>query len=218
MSERTSGPDTSDLVKLIAVGETSAFDQILQRYNQELVLKARPYIRRLRMYEPLYEGQEAVDDAVVEMCERARRGELTSIQDSVAFWRQFLVELRRAVRRTRNQFKAQKRGARLGECKPPRRRELNEEALAPAKGRLPERLDLDRLFSKAPPPEDLAHVNLEIEAFLISLEDPALQQVLKMRIDEFTIQDIAEKLDVSSRTVSRNLLFIRSRFEARYQQ
>ena len=73
MSDPVEEQGTSDLVQLVVAGETSAFDVLLRRYNRDLVLRADTYIRRLRMYAPLYEGQEAVDDAVMAMCQRASR-------------------------------------------------------------------------------------------------------------------------------------------------
>ncbi len=123
MSDPVEEQATSDLVHLVVAGETSAFDVILKRYNRDLVLRAETYIRRLRLYAPLYEGQEAVDDAVMAMCQRARRGDLRSIQDSAVFWRALFVELKRAIRRTRDHFNAQGRNARSGGGMSPRRRE-----------------------------------------------------------------------------------------------
>jgi DNA-directed RNA polymerase specialized sigma24 family protein len=216
MSEPVEEQGTSDLVHLVVAGETSAFDVILNRYNRDLVLRAEAYIRRLRMYRPLYEGQEAVDDAIMAMCQRARRGELKSLQDSRGFWQELFVELKRAIRRTRDHFNAQRRSARLSGGMSPRRREPFEDEPDLADGLPIYEVEIQRLLSKAPPPEDLAHVNMEVEALLISLEDPVLQQLLTMRIDEYTVEEIAQKLQVSSRTVNRKLAHLRSEFRSRY--
>ncbi len=218
MSDILEEQGTSDLVQLVVAGETSAFNVILNRHNRDLVLRAETYIRRLRMYRPLYEGQEAVDDAVMAMCQRARRGELRSIQDSAAFWRELFMELRRATRSTRDHFCAARRSADPKSGAPPRRRAPFEDEPELADRLSVCEVEIQRLLSKAPAPEDLAHVSLEIETILILLEDPALRLVLKMRIDEYTVEEIAEKLDVSSRTVNRKLSQLRSQLRARYQR
>ncbi len=75
---------TSILVRRLAAGESAALEEILKWHNEEMVHRATLHVRRLRMYGPLYEGQEAVDDAVVAMLKRTRRGELRDLEHSGA--------------------------------------------------------------------------------------------------------------------------------------
>jgi hypothetical protein len=109
MDEEPSSLLWSGIIREIAGGANEAFDELLRRYNTLLVQRASCFLRRLRMYETFYEGQEVVDDALAAMCDRARRGELLTVQSSGDFWREFFGQVRRAIRKIGDYVNAQKR-------------------------------------------------------------------------------------------------------------
>jgi hypothetical protein len=94
---------SSGIIREIAGGANEAFDRLLRRYNNVLVQKAAYYLRRIRRYDAFYEAQEAVDDALATMFDRARQGEPLTIQTAVEFWREFFYD--RQDRHRARQFK-----------------------------------------------------------------------------------------------------------------
>jgi DNA-directed RNA polymerase specialized sigma24 family protein len=75
---------------------------------------------------------------------------------------------------------------------------------------------VDSLWAHLPPQEAQVLAQLEIEDLLEYLEDPQLQEILKLRLMEYTVEEIADFLHVADRTIERRLnkireLYLRSR-------
>jgi ECF sigma factor len=206
---------TSILVQRLASGDESALDEILSAHNADMVQRASLYIRRLKMYEPLYEGQEAVDDAVGAMLQRARAGELKDVRHSAEFWTAFWAQLLDEVRRARDFWNARIRRDRHRKATPRAPRLPDDEVPFPEACLPWDRCD-ELLISQFPPPDDLVLVRDELEALIGWLGvDPDLKSVLQMRCDEYTVAEIAERLGCATRTVDRKLREIRGRYKAR---
>ncbi len=74
-------------------------------------------------------------------------------------------------------------------------------------------------FRNSQPPDDLVLINGEVEALLDWLgDDRDLPRVLKMRLEEYTVAEIAEQLKCASRTIERRLHEIRTCFLERRQR
>jgi hypothetical protein len=125
-----------------------------------LVQRAWFYLRRLRMYETFYEGQEAVDDALAAMYARARRGESLTIQTSADFWREFFYQIRREIRRIGDFNKARKRNPKISAARSGSRQHQDDRngdempAVASEPGWL--ECELDAFYPRLPSHEALA--------------------------------------------------------------
>ena len=72
------------------------------------------------------------------------------------------------------------------------------------------------LWSKEPSVEDLAAIADELD-YLFGPHESTLRRVVDLRLQDFTITEIAERLSVSHTTVGRHLKIIVRRFEDRWR-
>jgi DNA-binding transcriptional ArsR family regulator len=72
------------------------------------------------------------------------------------------------------------------------------------------------LWSKEPSVEDLAAIADELD-YLFGPHEATLRRVVDLRLQDFTITEIAERLSVSHTTVGRHLKKIVRRFEDRWR-
>ncbi|MFT5092015.1 MAG: ECF-type sigma factor [Planctomycetales bacterium] len=71
-------------------------------------------------------------------------------------------------------------------------------------------LEFEEIISQEPTPEFAAQVADEFQSLLARLEDDTLQSVALWKLEGFTNDEIAEKLDCVPRTVERKLQLIRT--------
>ena len=64
----------------------------------------------------------------------------------------------------------------------------------------------------APGPEDLALAKLEIEALLDHLNSPLMTEVVRMRLDQYSIKQISVRVGMAIRTVERSLSAVREAY------
>ncbi len=70
----------------------------------------------------------------------------------------------------------------------------------------------EQLADQTPGPEDLALAKLEIEALLDHLNSPLVTEIVLMRLDQHTIEQISERAGLAIRTVERKLSGIREAY------
>jgi DNA-directed RNA polymerase specialized sigma24 family protein len=212
MSEKTLPKLSSGIVREIAAGSSEAFDRLLRQYNSLLVQRASFYLRRIRVLDTFYEGQEAVDDALAAMCDRARRGELVTVQSSADFWREFFYQIRREIRKTRDYNKAQGRNpnVRANGSSPHRRRDTRCAKESPMDAN-PSWLEskLEEYYYGLSSHEALVAVEIDVELLYMSFSDPICREILKMRLEGYSVEEIARHCNLSTRTVERRLQDIR---------
>jgi hypothetical protein len=192
---------SSGIIREIAGGANDAFDELLRRYNTLLVQRASFFLRRLRMYETFYEGQEAVDDALAAMCDRARRGELLTVQSSGDFWREFFGQVRRAIRKIGDYAKAQKRNPKLNRARSDPRRgpdaRIGEEFMTTEITSLQD-CAMDAFYTRLPLHVALAAMEMDVEVLFMSFSDPICREILKMRLENYSVEEIAEHFNLST--------------------
>lgn len=217
MSDESLSLLSSGLVRGLAGGDSGAFDRLLRQYNTLLVQRASFYLRRLRMYDTFYEGQEAVDDALAAMYDRARRGDRLTIQTSADFWQEFFLQVRREIRRIGDYAKAQKRNPKPRRAPPDPSRgqnaRIDEESMTTEMPSLLEG-ELDAFYSRLPSHEALAMMQMDVEVLFMSFSDPICREILKMRLESYSVEEIADHFDLSVRTVERKLQDIRVHYSA----
>jgi RNA polymerase sigma factor (sigma-70 family) len=212
MSTESLGETTTVIVRKCAAGDQSALEDLVLRYNWKMVQLANRYMRRLRAYKATGDAQDAVNDTLVKLCQRAIDGELRCIESSNEFWRMFFSMLKVEIRDARDRDDAWKRGGPGA-----RRSRASSAGLAagpdgvPLLRRIPRlsELSVDSVYSLLPRPEDLALIKLEIEEFLEHLDDPISRQIAQLRVESYTNDEIAKLLDLNERTIERRLTKIR---------
>jgi DNA-directed RNA polymerase specialized sigma24 family protein len=96
--------DTSIIVQKCAAGELGALDKLVHRYNRKMIQLANRYMRRLRLYNPAYDAEDAVHDTLIKLFHHADDCQLDSVQSSVEFWRAFFSMLKCEIRDARDHF------------------------------------------------------------------------------------------------------------------
>ncbi len=71
------------------------------------------------------------------------------------------------------------------------------------------RFRLDQLMGDDPTPDLLAALNEEHARLVGLLADARLQEIARLRIEGYSVQEIAERLDIGKRSVERKLDLIR---------
>ena len=110
MSTEFSGETTTAIVRKCAAGDRIALEELVLRYNWKMVQLANRYMRRLRVYNATSDAEDAVNDTLTKLCQRAIDGELRCIQSSNEFWRMFFSMLKVEIRDARDRDDALKRG------------------------------------------------------------------------------------------------------------
>lgn len=78
--------------------------------------------------------------------------------------------------------------------------------------------EVQSLINREPTPEEAAEMADECHLLLESLQDPELRQIAIWRVEGFTNEEIAKKLDCVTRTVERKVGRIRSLWKEKFQE
>jgi RNA polymerase sigma factor (sigma-70 family) len=74
-------------------------------------------------------------------------------------------------------------------------------------------VELDEIIGEEQTPEFAASVAEQFEVMLAKLPEAELRQVARLRLEEYTSEEIADRLGITERTVRRKLVLIRSYWE-----
>jgi DNA-directed RNA polymerase specialized sigma24 family protein len=69
-----------------------------------MIQLANRYMRRLRLYNPAYDAEDAVHDTLIKLSHHADDCQLDSVQSSVKFWQVFFSMLKGEIRDARDHF------------------------------------------------------------------------------------------------------------------
>ena len=69
--------------------------------------------------------------------------------------------------------------------------------------------DLSQILGREPTPELAAELADQVQSIWIKVTDASLQSILLLRLESYTNDEIAERLDCSCRTIQRKLDRIR---------
>lgn len=197
------GPNADDVTCWIADagrGDADAQARVWERYFGRLVEFAKqrlaPKIRRVT------DGDDVAASAMFSFYDGLAAGRF-ALADRGELWRLLLtITSRKAVSASRRE-RSQKRGggAQRGESVFLRE---GEEAIGGIGG----------IADDAPTPEMEVMVAENCQRLLAILPDESLRRVAVLRLEGYTSDEIAEKLGVVTRTVTRKLDLIRSAWEA----
>ena len=207
--------DTADLFNKYLGGQNAAFDEVLRRHNGQMLRSASRLLRCMQMHDAAYEPEDAVANTLMMLHRCVASGKLGTIQASFEFWKLFYIYLRREIRTEYQRFKAAKRtrsGRAWDAWEMDRSYAAAGNDVPSGRGYQCRKDGLGRIYAGLPPPEDLVLAHLEIEEVLQSLEDPVLRTITELRLEDWTVQEMAQLLDVSMRTIERALSTIREAF------
>ncbi|MGA2618141.1 MAG: ECF-type sigma factor [Thermoguttaceae bacterium] len=191
-----SQPSISQWILGAKEGQSQAVHALWGRYFERLVLLARQRLAALPRRAA--DEEDLALSAFATFCRAAEEGRFPDLADRDDLWRLLItITAQKAIDRARHDGRAKRGGGRV----------RGESALAfghpgdTTHG-------LDQVVGDSPTPEFAATMADECARLLGQLDDD-LQQIALAKMEDFTNQEIAGKLDCSVSTVERSLRLIR---------
>jgi DNA-directed RNA polymerase specialized sigma24 family protein len=176
----------------LQAGDPAAAQQLWERYFCRLVGVARAKLRGAPRCAA--DEEDVALSAFDSFCRQAEQGRFPQLADRDCLWRLLVtITARKAARQARGEGR-QKRG---GGAAP----------VADAEAVLAEAL------SREPSPEFAAGVAEECQGLLSRLGDRDLQAVALLRMEGYSVEEVADKLGCAPRSVKRKLALIRTVWE-----
>lgn len=181
----------------IKVGDGSDIQKLWDRYFERLVRLAGArlpaHCRRS------FDEEDVALSAFQSFCDRAGRGQFPQLHGRDDLWRLLAtITVRKALDVMRHQTRQKRGGGHV----------LGESALLGGEDASGE--GLTDVLSREPTPEEVALFADDYYRFLERLQDPTLRTVALRRLEGRSNQEIAQLLNVSTKTVERKLQLIRT--------
>ncbi len=184
----------------LKAGEQEAAQALWKRFSAKLLQEAR---HRFGTFSTAVADEEDIAQSVFHsLCRGAKQNRFEYVQDRDELW-WLLLELTHAkvIDHIRREL-AQKRGA---------GRIRLESSIASGSAN-DAGFRLDALIGTEPTPEFLAMLDDENRRLMLLLESDDLRRIASLRIEGFTMPEVAIRLEMSLRTVERKLDLIRRRW------
>jgi DNA-directed RNA polymerase specialized sigma24 family protein len=192
-----SGGSISHWLGPLQQGDPDAVQRLWERYFQRLIELAHKKLRAL----PHREAAEDVAlSAFDSFCRGAGRGRFPQLADRDSLWRLLVVITARKAAHYRRDAGRQKRGgvaAIVGQGSPDTDMETT----------------LEQIVGREPTPEFAAQAAEECKHLLGQLGDPELESIALLKMEGYTLEEIAERLGYVPRTIKRKLRLIRGLWE-----
>jgi RNA polymerase sigma factor (sigma-70 family) len=173
-------------------GDSSAAQQLWERYFQQLVALARQKLTGKR--QGVADEEDVALSAFDSFCRNAEKGRFPRLLDRDSLWRLLMViTCRKAAHLIRDQGRLKRGGSTAVE--------------------LSESDCLDQVLSREPDPEFAVEVAEQCERLLCKLADPRLERVALRRMEGYSVEEIAAELGCAPRSVKRKLQLIRGIWE-----
>jgi DNA-directed RNA polymerase specialized sigma24 family protein len=196
MSPETEGSVTGWIDHLRA-GDDVAARRLWERYFQELVRLARAKLRANPR--GAFDEEDIALSAFESFCRGAEQGRFPRLDDRDNLWRLLVtITARKVVDQVERQCRQKRGGGRV----------QNEAALAGSDSEAGVG-GLDQAAGREPTPEFAAMMADECRHLLAELGDEGLRQIALLRMEGYSDEEIASRLDCSVRTVGRKLKLIR---------
>jgi RNA polymerase sigma factor (sigma-70 family) len=170
---------------------------IWRRYFRDLLELARNNLnKRVRRRE---DEEDVLQSMYKSFCLRQQRGEF-DLAGRDALWK-LMVTI--TLRKARNVAKAQGR----------EKRDIGREQTMPAEDEARSaNWALEQMDAAGPSPAEAAVLNEALERRLAALADPELRQIALWRLEGYTNREIADRLDMTERSVERRTERIRNKW------
>jgi DNA-directed RNA polymerase specialized sigma24 family protein len=181
----------------IKAGDGTDIQRLWDRYFERLVRLASS---RLPAHgRRSFDEEDVALSAFQSFCDRAGRGQFPQLSDRDDLWRLLgTITVRKALNTIRHQNRQKRGGGRvLGESALHAGEDADGEGLA-------------EVLDREPTPEEVARFADDYRHLLARLRAPSLRSVALQRLEGLSTREIAESLNVSTKTVERKLQLIRA--------
>ena len=188
----------SHWIDRLKAGNSAAAQRLWERYFRRLVGLARTQLRGTARRTA--DEEDVALSAFDSFCRGAERGRFPALLDRDSLWRLLVTITMRKAYDLRRDQRRQKRGAGgvFGESEP-------LDAAVPVASEA----DLDQVVGREPTPELAAQMAEDCRRLLERLDDAALQALALLKMEGYTNDELAARLDCGRRTVERKLRLIR---------
>lgn len=200
------------LIQNLKDGESQAAQRLWELYFRRMVGMAREKLHG--MPKRMADEEDVALSAFHSFCQGAEGGRFTQLIDRENLWPLLVsITAHKAVDliRYHNRQKRGGTGHASSESSVVDRATKEDSQTGPEKA--PPgvaKIEFEAIISKDPTPEFAAQIADEFQSLLARLDDETLQSVALWKLDGFTNDEIAEKLDCVPRTVERKLQLIRT--------
>ncbi len=187
-------------------GDPAAIERLWADYFQKLVVLARKHLPK--------DSRRASDEedvalsAFQSMCNGAAAGQFPKLDDREDLWRLLVVITLRKARRVMRRGQSQKRGGGRASGDSP--------YMPDGKTQTPG--SLAEVLGEGPSPAFAAEVAEECERLLGQLGDEQLRSIALLKMEGYTVAEIAQKLTCGHRSVERGLQAIRAKWSGALSQ
>jgi RNA polymerase sigma factor (sigma-70 family) len=189
----SSGGSVTKWIRAVEKGDDDAVRKIWERYFDDLVRLCR---KRLSGRVRVQDEEDVVLSAFDSFCRGAKAKRFPDLHDRNNLWKLLVVISARKANRVITSERTQKQGG---------GRVINETALQNGTD-----VGLDEIVSHELTPEFAAQVTEEYERLVDSLQSDSQRAVALFKLEGYTNDEIAEKLECSKRSVERKLWAIRT--------
>jgi DNA-directed RNA polymerase specialized sigma24 family protein len=180
----------------IKARDSEAAAALWERYGDKLVRLARKKLGHIRRR--AFDEEDIALSAFKSLCLGARKGRFPALADRESLWGLLVfITARKVADRIAHEHR-KKRGS--GKVR-------GHSALVGGAGSVEG--DFDRFFDGSPGPATLRVWAEEYDRLLNLLGDETLRTIAELRVQGYTIDEIAERLGLASRTIHRKLQLIR---------
>ncbi len=186
----------SHWIQLLKNGDRDAAQPIWERYHKRIIGLARTFLQNTSHRHA--DEEDVAQEAFNSFFASLEQGRFPQLSDRDDLWRLLVVITKR------KSIDQVRRGRRFAT----NRESGNPIATLPISDADLES-DFEEIVADEPTPEIAVQLIDEYQRLLASLDDPTLQQIADWKLQAFTNEQIAEKLNCSRRTVIRKLETIR---------
>jgi RNA polymerase sigma factor (sigma-70 family) len=178
-------------------GDAAAAQPLWERYHRQLVTLARHKLQSARRREA--DEEDVVQSAFHSFFQGVAQGRFPQLQDRSNLWRLLVViTARKALDQLAKQHAKRRGGGTVeGESRISSGEPGSDDAA------------IEQIVGEEPTPEFAAQVAEQYQRLLTLLGDEAMRQIAVLKMEAFTEDEIAKRLDCSRRTVARKIEMIR---------
>lgn len=196
-NDSSSAGSVTLLIERLRTGDPAAIGILWDYYFESIVRLAR---EELRNYPRRVADEEDIATSVMQcLCNGVDRGKFPELESRHDLWCLLVVLTRHKSADLLRRHSSKKRGK--GKVRGDSVFAATDHAEVPA--------GFDQIVSRSPTPETLAAMNEEYLRLMALLDERPLQQIVQWKLECYTNQEIAEKLNLSISTVERKLKRIR---------
>lgn len=152
----------------------------------------------------VYDEEDAAQSAFLSFCSGIAAGRFPDLNDRQSLWKLLLVITSRKVAKRHKFDRRQKRD--VG-------RVLSDSGFAHSTNEDLKFAPKTDFICREPSPDFVAEFTETCDTLFNQLGDASLQQTLKLRLEGYTIIEVAERMNCSRRTVQRSMELIRRRWQ-----